>query len=163
MTKQYNYLAILAFILLIIMSFLCISNAQTILPTKTEIALESPRKPVVGRSWLPDTPDKVNLLADAIYWAEGGENASTPFGIKQTKHINCEGYDECRKICKNTIRNNIIRWKDGDGSVMLYLIFLKNRYCPITGKLTENEQAMNGYWLNNVMYFLNNPKPVVNK
>ena len=45
-----------------------------------------------------------HAIADAIYYAEGAEKASKPFGILSVK---CEGYNECRRICLNTIRNNV--------------------------------------------------------
>ena len=106
--------------------------------------------------WLPDTEEKVDLLADAIYMAEGGAKTNFPFGIKSIK---CRGYDECRRICKNTIRNNIKRFRasqknmEGGGKKLsgsTYLSFLQNRYCPTSGNLSASEQELNGYWLKNV-------------
>jgi len=58
--------------------------------------------------FIPNTEKKVEQLADAIFWAEGGYKTNFPYGIKSVK---CEGYDECRRICKNTIKNNIRRYR----------------------------------------------------
>ena len=111
--------------------------------------------------YIPDTPTKVNQLADAIFWAEGGWDTNYLFGIKSIK---CEGYDECRRICKNTIRNNIGRFERRaslEGSQNLsYLTFLQNRYCPTTGNLSASEEELNGHWLKNVKWFLENPREI---
>ena len=56
----------------------------------------------------PETiPDE--QIVNAIYLAEGAEKAVKPFGILS---VPCEGYDECRQICLNTVRNNRKRYKD---------------------------------------------------
>lgn len=94
---------------------------------------------------------KVSDIALAIYKAEGGENAEYPFGIRSVK---CSGYEDCYKVCVNTIRNNYRRWVDA-GRKGTYLEFLAKRYCPV-GKpgLSEAEQRLNGNWLKNVKWFL---------
>jgi len=116
--------------------------------------------------FVPNTPAKVDKLADAIFWAEGGWSTKYLFGIKS---INCEGYDECRRICENTIRKNIGRYrnqpKGNDGTKQWnnqssYLMFFQSRYCPTTGNLSASEKELNGYWLKNVKWFLNNPKEI---
>jgi len=73
--------------------------------------------------WLPDTPAKVDLLADAIYWAEGGANTNFPYGIKSVRGDNEREY---RKICKNTIKNNIRRFKEQSVQPIrkTYLLFI---------------------------------------
>lgn len=113
--------------------------------------------------WIPDTPKKVDQLADAIYWAEGGKNTNFPYGIKS---VGCDNEDECRRICKNTIRNNIIRHKRKSMAAPImaqqtYLEFLQSRYCPTSGNLTASEEALNGHWLKNVKWFLNHPKEIL--
>jgi len=117
-------------------------------------------------TFLPDTDYKVELLADAIFWAEGGYNTNYLFGIKS---IDCEGYDECRRICKNTIKANIRRYKIATkgGKIKYrqngergYLGFLQSRYCPTTGNLSASEKELNGHWLKNVKWFLENPMEV---
>ena len=88
-------------------------------------------------------------IADAIYLAEGGKKAKVPFGILSVK---CNGYDECRQICLNTIANNRIRYADyGHKQFDTYLEFLASRYCPIGA---DNDNGTNKYWLKNVLYFL---------
>ena len=71
-------------------------------------------------------PINVERLCNAIYRAEGGSKARVPYGILSVKVKN---EADARRICINTIRNNITRWekagKPGD-----YIDFLANRYCP---------------------------------
>jgi len=103
-------------------------------------------------NFIPDTTEKVNLLADAIYHAEGGDETSFPFGIKS---VRCEGYAECRKVCKMTISNNVTRYqrtKKYDHYTGSYLTFLGSRYCPVGESCT--------HWKYNVKWFLNNPKGI---
>ena len=95
-------------------------------------------------------------IVDAIFWAEGGYKTNYPFGIKSVK---CEGYNHCRRICVNTVRNNRKRYADyGHKDFDTYLEFLQSRYCPTSGKLDWEEQRLNHYWLKNVKWFLENPK-----
>jgi hypothetical protein len=93
------------------------------------------------------TPD-FNSIVDAIYHAEG-VNSKYPFGIKS---VACNGYQECRRVCLNTVRNNYSRWlkagRPGD-----YLSFLASRYCPISDP--KDTTHVNQFWLSNVRYFLN--------
>lgn len=116
--------------------------------------------------WMPTTSDKVDRLANAIYWAEGGAKTNFPFGIKSIK---CEGYYECRRICENTISNNIRRYQRhkrmglveksyrvSENPRTTYLEFLQSRYCPTSGNLSASEKALNGHWLKNVIWFLEN-------
>lgn len=89
-----------------------------------------------------------NQIADAIYKAEGGLKAKKPFGILS---VPCEGYEECRQICLNTIRNNHIRWIR-DGRPKEYLEYLRDRYCPINAD--NDPKGLNKNWLKNVKKFL---------
>jgi hypothetical protein len=89
--------------------------------------------------WEPNTPEKIEKLVDAIYIAEGGHNASVPFGIKSIK---CYSYEDCRQICRNTVFNNYQRWKKDKKDS--YLVFLWNRYAP------PKVHPLNQHWLKNV-------------
>lgn len=102
-----------------------------------------------GEVFIPDTPEKSERLVMAIYKAEGGEKTKYPFGIKS---VSCEGYEECKKICHNTVRNNIKRWKDSinKGDDRDYLTFLWHRYAP------PKSHKLNKNWKKNVEYFLYN-------
>lgn len=116
------------------------------------LATVSTCNPAWGEEWIPDTPQKVDLLADAIFWSEGGKNAK--YGIKS---IPCDTLKECRRICKNTIRNNVKRWNDS-GRKVDYLTFLRNKYAPIGA---DNDLSnLNSNWLKNVKGFLSNPKKI---
>lgn len=65
-------------------------------------------------------------LADAIYKAEGGDKAKAPYGILSVK---VSGKDEARRVCLNTIRNNLKRWEKA-GRPGDYIDFLADKYCP---------------------------------
>jgi len=105
----------------------------------------------VGKAWpntfVPDTPERVESLVMAIYKAEGGKGTRYPFGIKS---VSCRGYEGCKRVCENTVRNNIKRWKKSvaEGDKRDYLTFLWHRYCP------PNLHASNAHWKKNVLYFL---------
>ena len=92
----------------------------------------------------------IDKYVDAIYWAEGGRNAKKPFGILSVK---CDGYDDCRKICYNTVRNNIKRWNDA-GRKTDYLTFLANRYAPVG--VANDPTGLNKNWYKNVKWFYEN-------
>ena len=87
-------------------------------------------------------------IADAIYLAEGGEKAKKPFGILS---VPCNGYDECRKICLNTIRNNRARFLKQD-VYSDYLEFLASRYAPVGAG--NDPKNLNINWLKNVRSIL---------
>lgn len=89
-------------------------------------------------------------IADAIYLAEGGVKAKKPYGILSVK---CESHSECRRICINTIRNNVKRFSDyGHKDYPDYLSFLASRYAPLG---VENDPSnLNQNWLRNVRSLL---------
>jgi len=92
--------------------------------------------------WAEDI--NINALADAIYIAEGGAKTSYPYGIKS---INTYGNKEyARKICMNTIRNNIKRFSK-QTKYTDFIEFLGSRYCPTTIK---SEYYLNKNWVKNV-------------
>jgi hypothetical protein len=89
----------------------------------------------------------VEKLVSAIYLAEGGERAKKPFGILS---VPCSDYSSCKKICTNTVRNNLKRWekagKPGD-----YLEFLSKKYAPVgMGKNSNDPRNLNKNWYSNV-------------
>lgn len=93
----------------------------------------------------------INRVVEAIYKAEGGEKAVKPFGILS---IPCDGYDHCRRICVNTVRNNIKRYYDyGHKDFDSYIEFLGSRYAP-TKNASNDPQGLNKNWISNVNYFL---------
>ena len=97
----------------------------------------------------PRTPEMINQYVDAIYHAEGGEKTNHPFGILS---VSCNGYDECRKICYNTVRNNVKRF-DNQEVFDNYLEFLASRYAPIG--VANDPTNLNQNWIKNVRWFLN--------
>lgn len=84
----------------------------------------------------------LTTICNAIYIAEGGAKAKSPYGIESIKVRNKE---EARRICENTIRNNYKRWQD-KGSPGKFLDFLGDRYCPPKGWFGTN----NKNWKHNV-------------
>jgi len=124
-----------------------IRTEQAVLATiEAEIAKE------VSTYWIPQNEAEIDLLADAIYWAENSKKY--PYGIMS---VTCKGEKDCRKICINTIKNQKKRYKRStnkrDSS---YLKSLARRYAPIG--VDNDPRGLNHNWLSNVMYFLNNPK-----
>lgn len=100
--------------------------------------------------FIPNTPDKVERLVVAIYKAEN--SSKYPFGIKS---VSCYGYEDCKKVCVNTVKNNVKRWElvKSNGDTRDYLTFLRDRYCPLNAK--DDPTGLNHNWLKNVTYFLN--------
>jgi len=87
---------------------------------------------------------------DAIFLAEGGYDATYLYGIRSVSY---ENEREARRICINTVRNNFKRYEEyGSTRFSTYLEFLGSRYCPV------QSHPLNKYWVNNVIWFLENPK-----
>jgi len=86
-------------------------------------------------------------IVNAIYLSEGGSKTKYPYGIKS---VSCAGHDACRKVCLNTVKNNVGRWRKAQatGDARDYLTFLWHRYCP------PQAHDLNNNWLKNVKYFL---------
>lgn len=79
-------------------------------------------------------------IADAIYIVEGQGRAVKPFGILS---VSCEGYEDCRQVCINTIQNSFTRWQ-AEGSKGDFLAHLANRYSP------PKSHPLNKNWLPNL-------------
>ena len=93
-------------------------------------------------------------IASAIYLAEGGVSAKKPFGILSVK---CEGYEDCKAICLNTIRNNRKRYAEwGHKTHPTFLAFLASRYAPTNA--SNDPLGLNSNWSRNVLYFLEKNK-----
>lgn len=69
----------------------------------------------------------INQIVDAIYLIEGENKARQPFGIES---VNCDGYDDCRQVAYNTVRNNWIRYNATVHPSDTFFEFLAKRYCP---------------------------------
>lgn len=86
----------------------------------------------------------VSQIVNAIYRIEGGSKAVKPFGILSVK---CHSYQDCKRICENTVINNIARWHRS-GSNQSYFEFLANRYAPVEA------HPLNKNWLPNLISVL---------
>lgn len=73
-----------------------------------------------------DDSEYISNVVSAIYRVEGGDKTKYPYGIKSVK---LSGKDEARRVCENTVRNNLARWRKA-GAKGEYLDFLADRYCP---------------------------------
>lgn len=84
-------------------------------------------------------------ICSAIYIIEGGEKTNYLYGIKS---VNCDGKEDCKNVCFNTVDNNIKRYNEyGHKKFGSYLEFLQSRYCPLSDKGCE-------HWLPNLMFYL---------
>lgn len=79
-------------------------------------------------------------VVDAIYRAEGGAKAKKPFGILS---VPCSDFTDCQRICKNTVRNNYVRWIKA-GRPGEFIDFLGSRYAPV------GVHPLNRHWVKNV-------------
>jgi len=93
-----------------------------------------------------DTYD-ADVIVDSIYQAEGGDKAKKPFGILS---VPCNGYEDCRQICYNTVVNQFTRWQAA-GSEGDFLESLARRYAPVN---SDTDNGTNKFWLKNVRYFI---------
>ena len=87
------------------------------------------------------------LIADAIYRAEGGAKASVPYGVLSVK---VKDEVEARQVCLNTIRNTKKRWEKA-GKPDDFITFLGRRYCPVN---CDNDNGTNQYWVKNVRFWI---------
>lgn len=62
-------------------------------------------------------------LADAIYRAEGGNRARTPYGVLSVKT------KDARKVTLNSIQNNHARWEKA-GRPCSFIRYMGRRWCP---------------------------------
>ena len=92
----------------------------------------------------------IEKLADAIFLAEGGYKATYLYGIRSVKY---ENEEEARRICINSIKNNIKRWEKA-GRPEDFITFMSRRYAPIGAKNDPNN--LNKNWVKNVRYFYEN-------
>ncbi len=81
-------------------------------------------------------------IVQAIYHAEGGSSTRYPFGIKS---IPCKGYDSCRLICLNSVKNAKKRYVKA-GCPGDFISFMGKRYSP---------PEINPNWVRLVKYFIN--------
>ena len=88
-------------------------------------------------------------LANAIFKAEGGYEASYLYGIRS---ISYKDEAEARRICLNTINNQKKRHR-AHKCGLSFLTCLRNRYAPLQVK--NDPKGLNSNWLRNVKYFYN--------
>lgn len=104
------------------------------------------------------TPDTYTpeQICNAIWFAEGGEDAQYKYGIRS---VHYESEEEARAICIRTATRNIKRYYQyRQRDFTDYLKFFANRYCPVGAK--NDPLGKNNFWYDNVKYFLDNPKEI---
>ena len=87
-------------------------------------------------------------LVEAIGKAEN--SIKYPYGIKS---INTHGDKVlARKICLNTINNNLARWQWArqNGDTRDFIEFLGARFCPVN---SPDDNGTNQFWVKNVKSF----------
>ena len=82
----------------------------------------------------------VNRMVNAIWRAEGAEKATYAYGIKSVKY---DTLAEARKICENSVRNNIKRWEKA-GKPDDFISYMGRRFCP------AEIHPLNRFWSRNV-------------
>ena len=93
----------------------------------------------------------ITEYVQAIYAAEGGEKAQYPYGIRS---VSCETIQECERVARNTVKNNIRRYRDyGKNQHTSYLEFLGSRFAPTQGA-TNDPKGLNKNWIKNVNFYL---------
>jgi hypothetical protein len=90
----------------------------------------------------------VSKIVDAIYRVEGSQRAKKPFGILS---VPCNDYQDCRRVCKNTVVNNFRRWKKA-GRPGDYYEFLASKYAP--ANVANDPKKLNRNWLKNLRRIL---------
>ena len=95
-------------------------------------------------------PINYEVLADAIYRAEGGRKASRPYGVMRDY---C-GWDtpykvsQCRKGCIQTIEKRHRLWL-ADHEGLDFISYLGRSYAPTKGA-TNDPTGLNKNWVKNV-------------
>jgi hypothetical protein len=86
-------------------------------------------------------PVDVDRMVQAIYQAEGGANTRYRYGIKSVK---CATVNEARRVCRNSVVNNIKRWEQA-GKPKPFVAFMADRYCPVASDPIGHDR-----WIKNV-------------
>lgn len=95
-------------------------------------------------------------LADAIYRAEGGAKARSPYGVLSVKlraPTSALRTQEARRITLNSIHNNWKRWQALDprpSTLDSFIPFMADRWCPVAADPQGNKN-----WKKNVTAIYN--------
>lgn len=89
--------------------------------------------------------------ADAIFKAEGGYSASYLYGIRSVPY---KDEAEARQICKNTVYNTLVKYRNERCPESGDIDCIANRYAPIGAD--NDPKGLNKNWKKNVLYFLTN-------
>ena len=100
------------------------------MPEKSKKPLPTELHPAMIGTEEPD----YEIMADAMYKAEGGDKTKFPYGVMAVK---VKDIDEARRVAINTARNNFKRWKAA-GQPGTYLEFMADRYTPPTADPVGN-------------------------
>ena len=70
--------------------------------------------------------NQVQIIAQSIFLAEGGTNATYLYGVRSVKYKDAA---DAKRICENSIRNNYSRWI-ASGRTNDFIPFFAARYAP---------------------------------
>ena len=134
-----------------LIDFICLITIITIVFLFAQMAsklkeITRPYPTINLNEFVPHSEHEKQMLATAIYKAEGSQLASRPYGIMLDK-CTWENIEYCELALRQTIDNNIKRWKNSKEEIS-YLQFLANRYAPVEA------HELNKNWLPNVSFFL---------
>lgn len=87
----------------------------------------------------------IDVLADAIYRAEGGAKTRHPYGIIKKYKTTTP-----RQACINTIKSNLKRYR-ASKSTEDFITFMSRSYCPIGAE--NDPTGLNKNWVKNVRYY----------
>ena len=91
----------------------------------------------------------VDRVVEAIGKAEN--SVRYPYGVKSIDTKGNVAY--ARKICRNSVVNNIKRWEKA-GKPVAFIAFMGARYAPTNGA-TDDPNGLNNHWVRNVTYHYN--------
>jgi hypothetical protein len=74
-------------------------------------------------------------LSEAIYRAEGGTKAHTPYGVESEQ---CDNMVSCKQITINSIRNNMWRYLEATDQVDAFIEHMSKRWCPLNHQVWAN-------------------------
>lgn len=83
----------------------------------------------------------IDKMAAAIYRAEGGAKAKSPYGVLS---VNVKNKADAERVTKISIRNNLKRWNSSNKSKD-FIDFMADRWCPIAADPVGNKN-----WKKNV-------------
>lgn len=111
-------------------------------------------RPLHGADEQQKTLASFGRMADAIYWAEGGEKTRFPYGVKLYRNGVAVAAERPREMCLLILQ---ARWREwfGKGTGQTFTEFVARTYCPVADDPDGHKN-----WIVNVNYFIRKPRPI---